>query len=164
MRTGWLITGLIISATVFGCSDKSDGQAHESPDDEGCEHIKGGPAASPAPTAAASADVAPALGSDHRRYDVTLIDVAGGKGGFVKYAASEAADYLFFLSADVPVEFLDGANAPVTPEASATSSSACSEIKGRHLVPLQVGTYAVRLGPTTHDTVSIVVEEAAHAP
>jgi hypothetical protein len=157
MRSGWIIIGSVISALALGCSEK-----HEDPDAEGCEHLKQGPAATPAPTAAATADAAPAVAADHQRYDVALIDVAGGKGGFVKYAASEAADYLFFLSADVPVEFLDGANATVAPEESATSSRACAEIRGRHLVPLEVGTYTLRLGPTTETSVSIVVEEAAH--
>ena len=159
MRSGWIVTGLVLSTLTLGCSE-----THENPDGEACEHLKGGPAAAPAPapTAAATADAAPAVAADHQRYDVTLIDVAGGKGGFVKYAASEATDYIFFLGADVPVEFLDAANAPVAPEASASNSTGCAEIKGRHLVPFEVGTYALRFGPTTQTTVSIVVEGAGH--
>lgn len=149
----WSAIGLLV---LLGCG--SDPEAH--PDAEGCEHLREGPAA--AITAATTADSAPAVDADHRRYDVTLIAVTGGMGGFVRYTAPEAVDYLLFLDADVPVQFLDAANATVTPEESATSSTACSEIRGRHLVPLEVGPYAIQLGPTAATTVSIAVEEAAH--
>lgn len=158
MRNYWIVTGLTISTLAFGCSSSGTPNI----DVEGCEHLKEGPPV--AVTAAATADLAPAVDADHMRYDVALIDVTGGKGGFVKYAAPEATDYLFFLGADVPVQFLDAANAPVAPEESTTSSTVCTEIKGRHLIELAVGTYAIKIGPTAQTSVGIVVEEAAHAP
>lgn len=153
----WIGTGLVVSIVMLtlGCSDK-----HPSFEEEGCEHLKEGPSA--AVTAASGADSAPAVAGDHKRYDVTLIDVGGGKGGFVKFAAAQAVDFVFFLDANVPLEFLDATNMAVAPEASATSSTVCAEIKGRHLVPLEVGTYVLKLGPTTLTSVGIVVEEAAH--
>jgi hypothetical protein len=157
MNSKWIATSAIVSTLALACSE-----THENPDTEGCEHLREGPAV--ALTASAGADTAAAVAADHQRYDIALISVTGGMGGFVKYAAPEATDYLFFLGADVPVQFLDAAGATVTPEESASSSTACSEIKGRHLVPLEVGTYGLSFGPTAQTSVSVVVEEAAHEP
>jgi hypothetical protein len=139
-----------------GCGD----DAHEeSIDVEGCEHLQEGPAAPI--TAAADAAGAPAVDDDHRRYDVSLPDVGGGqRGGFVAFAAAEATDYVFFLSADVAVAFTDAGGQPVAIEESTSSSPECEEIRGRHLIELAVGTVAIELGPTAEAEVSIVVEPA----
>lgn len=153
----WIVRTLFVCALASGCGSETPPPG---PDAEGCEHLREGPAVAVA--AAPAADGAPEIAANHRRYDVALTPVAAGNGGFVRYAAPEAGDYLFFLSADVAVQFLDAAGAPVAPEASAKSSTACVEVKGRHVVPLEVGPYAIQLGPTTHGAVSIVVEEAAH--
>jgi hypothetical protein len=158
MDKRFMVTVVMVSICAFACSDDHGG---DNVDVEGCEHLREGPAV--ALTATATADTAPAVAADHQRYDVTLIAVTGGQGGFVRYAASAAGDYVFFLGADVPARFVDAAGAAVTPEESASSSTACAEIKGRHLVPLEVGTYGIDLGPTTQTSVGIVVEEAMHA-
>lgn len=148
---------VVVSALAAGCGSDTP---QPSADAEGCEHLKEGPAT--AVTAAATEDAAPEIDSDHRRYDVALTSISGGMGGFVRYAASEAADFVFFSSADVPVQFLDATGTMVAPETSAKSSTGCVEIKGRHVVPLEVGPYTLQLGPTTVTSVSFVVEEAAH--
>lgn len=142
--------GFVAAGLVLGC-----GQPHV--DAEGCEHLKEGPPA--AVTATAGTAGAPAIKADHQRYDAALVDVTGGKGGHVSYASAEAAHYVFFLDADVPVKFLDSSSNEVVPEESATSSAGCAEIKGRHAVPLGVGTYFLSLGPTSQTSVGIVVEE-----
>jgi hypothetical protein len=80
----------------------------------------------------------------------------------VRFAAPAAGDYVFFLNQDVAFEVFDGSQAPVTIEESTTSNPACTDIRGRHVVPLGVGTYHLSLGPTTQTSVSIVVEPAAH--
>jgi hypothetical protein len=157
MTSRWIVTAAIGSALALGCSEPGE----EGADAEGCEHLKEGPAV--AVTATAGGEGAPAIDDDHRRYDVALVAVTGGMGGFVTYASPMATDYVFFLGTDVPLQLINAASAPVTPEESATSSPVCTEIKGRYLVPLEVGTYALRLGPTTETSVSIVVEAAAHA-
>lgn len=157
MTSRYTITGAMLSMLAFGCSESAKPTA----DEEACEHLNGGPDAPLLATA--SAELAPAIAGDHKRYLITLIDVAGGKGGFVKFAPPEATDYLFFLDASVPVQFLDWTNGPVPPEESSTNSTACAEIKARHVVPLQVGTYGVQFGPTAETAVGVVVEEAAHS-
>jgi hypothetical protein len=134
-------------------------QPTETPDDEGCEHLQEGPAA--AVTAASSATGAPAVSNDHKRYDVTL---TSGAAGYVSFASSAAGDYIFFLDQAVPFAVQDPAGANVAIESSALTGAKCAEVKGRHVVPLGVGTYRLVLGPSTTVTkVGMVVEEdAAH--
>lgn len=146
---------LLSTALLVGCSGEE-----ESADTEGCEHLQNGPAATV--TASATATGAPAVNNDHKRYDVTLVDVSGQKGGSVTFAASEAADYVFFLGANVGFSVANANGQAVAIEESATSSSECTEVKGRHVVPLSVGTYTLTFGPTSATSVSVVVEEAAH--
>jgi FAD/FMN-containing dehydrogenase len=146
---------LLSTALLVGCSGEE-----ETADTEACEHLQNGPQS--AVTATAAAAGAPAVSNDHKRYDITLVDVTGGKGGSVSFASSEAAEYVFFLNADVPFKATDASGQTVAIEASATSSSECGDIKGRHIVPLGVGTYTLSFGPTSATSVSLVIEEEAH--
>jgi hypothetical protein len=148
-----LFAAVLLSAgLVFGCG----GEEEESVDVEGCEHLKEGPAT--AVTATATATGAPAVKADHSRYDVTLVDVTGGKGGTVTFAATEEGDYVLFTGTAVQVSVKDANGAAVGIEASATSSAECTEIKGRHTIPMKVGTHTLTFGPTPQATVSIVIE------
>jgi hypothetical protein len=128
-------------------------------DQEGCEHLKEGPAT--AVTALASGE-GPLVADDHHRYDVSLVAITGGNGGRVRFASDEQGDFIIFLNQGVPLKVLDSSGAEVAIEASATSSTACTDIRGRHVVPLGVGTYTLSLGPTTQTSVGIVIEHAAH--
>jgi hypothetical protein len=147
--------GLLSTALLVGCAGEE-----ETADVEACEHLKEGPQT--AVTATAATTGAPAVSNDHRRYDITLADVTGGKGGSVSFASAEAAEYVFFLGADVPFKVTSSGGQTVAIEASATSSSECGEVKGRHIVPLGVGTYTLSFGPTSATSVSLVIEEEAH--
>lgn len=151
----FLATCLISTALLVGCSGEE-----ESADTEACEHLQSGPAAAVTATPAASG--APAVSNDHKRYDVTLAAMNGQRGGSVTFAASEATDYVFFLGADVPFSVANASGQAVAIEESAKSSSECGEIKGRHVVPLTVGTFTLSFGPSSLTSVSLVVEEAAH--
>lgn len=137
------------------------GPAEESADVEGCEHLEEGPAT--AVTATATSQDAPAVSDDHRRYDISLVDVAGGKGGNVKFASAEQGDFILFLGANVPVKVLDSNGGEVAIEESATSSATCDAIKGRHVVELGVGTYTFEFGPTPATLVQLVLEHGEHA-
>lgn len=151
-----LLSSLLLASA---CGDEEAPQT-ENPDVEGCEHLQEGPAT---PVAAASGAGAPAVDDDHRRYDIALADVAGGKGGDVTFASAEAGDYVLFLGAAVPVAVLDGTGAQVPFESSSASSPQCAEIKARHQLELGVGSYTLRFGPSSLGAVSLVVEPAAHA-
>lgn len=148
-----LFSAVLLSATlIMGCGDE------ENADSEACEHLQEGPA-SPV-TASASGTGAPAVSNDHKRYDITLTDVTGGKGGSVSFAAAEAIDYVLFTGADVPVAVKDSGGMTVAAKASVKSSAECTDVKGRHTFALSVGTYTVTFGPTTQTSVSLVIEEA----
>lgn len=139
-----------------------DEHAHDhDPNEEACEHLAMGPAV--AVTAGAAAAGAPAVSDDHRRYDVSLVDIAAGKGGFVTFAASAAGDYVVFTDAAVPVEVTNAAMSRVPPTATAASVAGCAEVQGRQTFPLSVGTYVVGFGPTTVATVGLVIEREAAA-
>jgi hypothetical protein len=153
-----LLSALLLSASLLTACGSDDAAA--SIDDEGCEHLQEGPAVN---VTAATSGAGPAVGNDHKRYDIALADVSGGKGGSVTFAAAEATDYVLFTSADVAVKVTNAAGQTVGIEESATRSDACSEIKGRHVVPLTVGTHTLTFGPATASTVSLVIEEASGA-
>ena len=147
---------LIAAPCLAGCGH------HEDPDAEACEHLKVTEDKAVKVTAGPLPAGAPTVADDHKRYDISLVDVTGGKGGNLAFAAEEAHDIAFFLSADVPVKFTDPAGMTAPIKSSAKSSSACAEIKGKHVVPMSVGTYTVVLGPTTATAVNLVVEHAGH--
>jgi len=152
MKMKLFSAALLSTALLLGC-----GGDEETADTEGCEHLQEGPATSV--NASASGTGAPAVSNDHKRYDITLTDVTGGKGGSVSFAASEGIDYVLFTNADVPVTVKDGNGQTVAAEESVKTSSVCTEVKGRHTYPLSVGTYTLTFGPTTATTVSLVIEE-----
>ena len=156
MRMKLFSTLLLSSALLVACGDE---EAEETADTEACEHLKEGPASA---VTAAATGAGPAVSNDHRRYDIALVDVTGGKGGSVSFAAAEGIDYILFTGADVPVTVKNSGGTAVNPEASVKSSTECTEIKGRHTFPLSVGTYTLTFGPTTLTSVQLVIEEAGN--
>ncbi|RKH41600.1 hypothetical protein [Corallococcus sicarius] len=151
-----LLSALFLSTAllVVGCGDDADEAT--SGDEEGCEHLQEGPAVN---VTAVATGAGPAVSNDHKRYDIALVDVAGGKGGAVTFAVAEATDYILFTGASVPVKVTNGSGATVEFEESTTSSELCTDIKGRHVVPLTVGTHTLTFGPSTLSSVSLVIEE-----
>jgi hypothetical protein len=146
---------LLSSALLAGCG----GEKNEA-DVEACEHLQEGPAAPV--TATASASGAPAVSNDHKRYDITLPAGTGGNVGSVSFAAAEATDYVFFTGSTVTLKVTSASGQEVTFEESATSSTECTNVKGRYVAPLQVGTYTLTFGPTSESSVSLVIEETNH--
>jgi hypothetical protein len=156
MRVAKLAT-LILPFALAACG----GEEEENIDVEGCEHLEEGPYE--AVTATADTASAPPIADDHTSYTVTLPAGAGGNTGFVSFAADEEGDFIFFLDADVDVEFTDAAAAVVPIEESASSSDACDTIQGKHTLELAVATYYLELTSQTIDEVNVVVEHGAHA-
>ena len=139
---------LLSAALLVGCGE-------ENIDNDACEHLQEGPAAPI--TASANTTGAPAVSNDHRRYDISLIDATGGKGGSVSFAVTEAGNYALFLGGVVPVNLRDANGELVKVNASGMDSEACSELKRTHYFVLEVGTYSLTFGPTTESSVSIVI-------
>ncbi|NMO18434.1 hypothetical protein HPC49_11535 [Pyxidicoccus fallax] len=154
-----LLAALLMSTALLATACGDDDEEEENVDVEGCEHLQEGPAA---PVTATLTDTPPHVDNDHRRWDITLVDGTGGKTGSVRFAADEATDYVIYTSADVALSITNASGAEVEIEESTKSSTQCTEIKGRHVVPMTVGTHILTFGPTTASSVSIVIEEAAH--
>ncbi|NOK20863.1 hypothetical protein [Corallococcus carmarthensis] len=152
-----LLSALLLSTALLaaGCGGDDEEEGHV--DEEGCEHLQKGPAVN---VTAAVSGTGPAVSNDHKRYDIALVDVTGGKGGAVSFAVSEATDYVLYASAPVPVKVTNGSGATVEFEESATSSTLCTDIQGRYVVPLTVGTHTLTFGPSTLSSVSLVIEES----
>lgn len=153
-----LLTALLMSTALIATACGDD-EEEENVDVEGCEHLQEGPST---PVNATLTGTPPSVSDDHRRYDITLVDGSGGRTGSVSFAASEAADYVIFTGVDVPVTVTNSSGTAVAIEESTKSSSQCTEIKGRHVVPMTVGTHTLTFGPTTATSVSIVIEKAEH--
>lgn len=150
------LAALVVSSSLLtACGGAEGGDA------EACEHLEEGP--SVAVTTTPTAEAAPAISDDHQRYDLTLVEVAGGKGGNVTYASAEAGDYVLFLDADVPLAVRDANGGTIQIEESTASSATCEVIKGRHVVELGVGTFTFEFGPTEATQVGVVLEHVAHA-
>jgi hypothetical protein len=126
-------------------------------DMEGCEHTKEGPAVA-AQAIASAGPSAPVVADDHKRYDVTLVN---GKG-VVKFQSGAAKDYIFFANEATQLAVTDATGKAVALEASATSSPACSEIKGRFLVELDVGVYYVSLESSAAKVGLVIESSEAH--
>ncbi|HLL04561.1 MAG TPA: hypothetical protein VK539_28515 [Myxococcaceae bacterium] len=129
----------------------------ENVDTRPCEYLQEGPASSV--TASVSATGAPAVSADQRRYDISLIDVTGGKGGSVSFSVTEAGDYTLYLNGEVPVNVTNPSGQRIEVTVSGTGSSECTEIKRRHTFPLAAGMHSIAFGPTTASSVSLVIDQ-----
>ena len=129
----------------------------ENVDTRPCEYLQEGPASSV--TASASATGAPAVSADQRRYDISLIDVTGGKGGSVSFSVAEAGDYTLYLNGEVPVNVTNPSGQRIEVTVSGTGSSECTEIKRRHTFRLAAGMHSIAFGPTTASSVSLVIDQ-----
>lgn len=146
---------LILSVFTFACGEDSEDPSAEGPAAEACEHFADGP--SQAVTAAATEADAPSVTFAHTRVDIALVDFEGAMGGYVKYEADEAADFLFFLdSADLPFELIGGSFE------SSAEVDLCDEVAVALTADLAVGPVVLKIGPTSATEVHLVVEEAAH--
>ena len=152
---------LFAATALTGCGDH-DHEEHHGPAEEACEHTKEGPFQDV--TATAAADGAPSATFAHTAVRITLVEDADDNtqnSGYVTFAADEAAEFAFFLSTDVPLAIMDANSAAVDIEESADVAE-CTEVAKQHNADLEVGTYTLKIGPTTEASVSLVVEEANH--
>ncbi len=124
----------------------------EHADEEACEHIVDGPFE--AITAWAAMEVtAPAIAADHHGYQVEVT----GETGYVKFEADESADFVFYADTVTSLAFFALDGTPVEIENSVDTIDACTEVKARHIVEFEVGTYFLAIsGPVD---ITFVVEE-----
>lgn len=125
-----------------------------------CEHIKKGPFVDL--TASASARPGPQwMKSDNRAYRVAL---SAGKVGYVRFAAANKGDHLFFFDKNIKVAFQDDMGKAISINKTVTSVAACAEVKARHTVDIPVvSLYFLKLGPETMNTnVTVVMGMTEH--
>lgn len=132
---------------------------HGDVDEEACAHMANGPNTS----VAAVADIGGALEdatAEHTRVDVTLaMDFEGQNGGYVRYEAAEAGDFVFFVDSDVAIALYDDADAEVPFEETGVMVDTCAEVAVKHVAELEAGaSYKIELGPTDATEVRLVIE------
>ena len=149
-----LIAGLLAFA---GCDDHDDEHGHGGETlglgAEACEHTNEGPFVDV--DATLDTTDAPSLAFPHTATRVAIAD-ADAKH-YVRFNADEAGEYIFFVSADVPVEILDNDGNLIEIEATGGVDE-CAEVVAQHTVDLTVGSVLVAFGPTSEGTLSVVVE------
>lgn len=148
--------GILAAATTVALVACGGGHEDEDIDAEACEHLASGPY-TPV-TATATSTGAPAIADDHMAYTITLPAGGAGNSGFVSFAAAELGYYGVFFDQAVTATFTTSAGAPITPAESTTSSPACAEVRGRYMVPLEVGTAFLELSSPTVSSVNLVIE------
>jgi hypothetical protein len=151
------LTPLFAFALALGCTP--DGP-EEGPHDEACEHAEEGPFLDV--IAAAEGETAPDVSTEHTAYRVETIAVGDSRGGRVTFVSGEATDYNIYLSVHADIVVTDSAGAAVEIEETVHEVAKCEELAMVHTVELGVGTYVIAIGPTTAETVLVVIEEAAH--
>lgn len=148
---GTIIAGLaVLGLCSVGCGDSEETHEEEEAgvEEEACEHTQEGPfmdvTATPIPAGA------PDVSTAHTAFRVALADGVN----HVSYQADEDAEFVFFLSADVPFEIVGG-------EIEETASGVdCPEhVAVHHTADLSVGTHILAIGPTDATEVLLVAEE-----
>lgn len=92
------------------------------------------------------------------RVEITLQN-DGQYVGVVAYTADEAGSFAFGLDQDVPLT-LEDADGTEVPWDVTIEGAACTDLAVRHTATLQLDTYYLNFGPTTHEVVAMVAEES----
>jgi len=98
----------------------------------------------------------------HAVHAVTLGDLDGQHGGWLRLVRGEAGEVVLMASKDVPLAVEDADGQPVTPEHEHGQPETCAAIHELVAVHLAVATYWVKLGPTDETEVDLLAEEAGH--
>lgn len=147
------------AAALVASAPACDDHDHDSPAADACGHFANGPAAPI--TASDDPDTAPAADALHTRYDVTLADMGGTPGGYLKVAVDEAGEYFFFVDGGATLSVEDSAAAALTPEASGTTQADCAVVDAWYQFDLDVGTYTVEVAAGAGTTTFSFVRNSA---
>jgi hypothetical protein len=162
----------LLSLALLACGDDADHADHaeDTPEAEACEHLADGPFEAITAVENPLTPDPPNAAIEHARVDISFVDISGSTpntddgsfGGTVAFEAVEAAEYLFFFSAAVPLSVFDATAGVFIPlEEEVVGSDLCSEIAVTHTYDLEVGTYLLNFGPTDVSEVGMVHEEAS---
>jgi hypothetical protein len=152
MKTFPALTIALLLLAPLAC-DGPEGE-EESPVAEACEHTEVGPNNAAAASAVGDTSAGD-ISAAHTSHDVTLVAVAGGNGGFVRFD-SVGGPTLIFVTVDLPVVATDANGAAIA--LTAADESECTQVVKSFSGDLPVGVVFLELGPTDATEVSIVIE------
>lgn len=151
------IGSIVAALAVFGlcgsgCGDTEDApeEAEAGIEEEACEHTQEGPFVDV--TASVEPADAPDVSTAHTAFRIAL----SGGVTHVSYRAASDAEHVFFLSADVPFEVVDGEI-----EETASGEECPEHVAVHHTADLSVGTHILAIGPTDVSEVLLVAEASA---
>ena len=150
---------LALAAALAACDSEDEHHHHaagETPIEAGCPHFTYGDA-QPRTAAASDPGEEATIAAVHQRYDIALD--AAASPGLMDFQAGLPGDYYFMLAADVPFE-LRAEGVVVAPNGSVAPGDECPEAAMVHAYTLEIGTYELRLGPTSATSVTMVAHLA----
>ncbi|KMQ49420.1 hypothetical protein CHISP_3670 [Chitinispirillum alkaliphilum] len=158
---------------VIGCNDSSTGIHEEHSDFAVIEHACLHMADVGVDIEASATMPGPHLDEedfDHTRLNVALADIEGGKGGYIHFGPNITAEMFVMTSEDVPLVVINRTTSGDTEteiEQTFTAqeiadSTGCTQIKKAIVFDAKNGGNIIRIGPTTFDTISLIIEEGSH--
>lgn len=98
----------------------------------------------------------------HHLFAVTLTDFAGAKGGYLKFSPGEEMEIVLFSNRDMPIALEHATDGDLTPQEQLQQPETCVAISLVAAYHLEPDEYALRLGPTSLNTVDLLVEHHDH--
>ena len=101
-------------------------------------------------------ETAPSIDDEHR---ANVRPVAQGEAfaGFVTLEAQTSGLHMIFVNAHVPLTVTETGGLTIPPDHGHVGRSLCDAVKAPLVLPLEVGTCHLSIGPTAEETISIVV-------
>ncbi|MFN3201942.1 MAG: hypothetical protein ACE366_26285 [Bradymonadia bacterium] len=121
-----------------------------------CDHMEGGPFTD----VTLGGDEAPDVTPPHTHYRLTLADNGDGTfGGMVHFHPQAASEYIFMLTAEVPIEITDAEGNVLSPEMSANTPEQCPAAAHVMELDFPAGMHMIRLGPAPSADVGLVIHQ-----
>ena len=188
LRSFTTLAAPLLLLALVACDDHDD--MHHRDDHGACDTMADGPSLAVAAAAPGTA-AAPAVSSDHKRYDLTLpvgepmVGMGSGEGsgdgsgdgsrlgsgvgergfdGIVSLPIAEAGDYTLFFDKDAQVGLFAADGTEVALGSMQMPVSDCSDTIFHGLnYTLAVGTYTLRLGSSLSENLRLVIVAASDA-
>jgi len=108
---------------------------------------------------------------EHKRLNVVLTSMPGGKGGYIHFGPDISGDMCVMMSEDAPLAVTNRTTAGDTELEIEQSFSArqiadsagCTLVKKAVIFEAQKGGNIIKIGPAAFDTINVIIEEARHA-
>ena len=122
-----------------------------------CDILKNGPEKDF--TAGDGEGSGPEVAIDATNVELALLDGPDGYYGYATYTPDETGTFAFGFKDDVGFLVLD-ANGDALPWEAQVDGASCPDLAVRYTVALEMQTYVLSFGPTTHPEADLVAEES----